>query len=122
MRASWKPVVESESLARREREAVRSALDMAKKQSANAVTTLTALMVDESVPPRDRIRAAEIVLSYGLGKPVQQTVSIEMQLTNEENQREAILLARRIFVEGERLVSGTCDRLSGCEEVVLDVD
>ena len=117
MRTSWKPVVESESLVRREREAVRSALDMAKKQSANAVTTLTALMVDESVPPRDRIRAAEIVLSYGLGKPVQQTVSIEMQLTNEENQREAILLARRIFVEGERLVSG--NRLP---EVVLDVE
>jgi len=53
---------------------VKEVAEYAKKYTIEAIDVLVKIMRDDSAPETARIRAAEVILDRGLGKPVQSIV------------------------------------------------
>jgi hypothetical protein len=60
---------------------------LARQYSSEAVGTLRELMRDDATPPGVRVRAAELLLDRAWGRPLQSTISANLdvrQLSDEE--------------------------------------
>lgn len=64
-----------------------------KALAPKAVETLASIMSNDNAKDSDRVRAAEVILDRGYGKPKQQT-----ELTGEDG--NAIEIVKRIIVNG----------------------
>lgn len=53
------------------------ARELAARRSIFAMRILDEIASDDSAAPKDRVKAAEILLSYGLGKPVAMVVNVD---------------------------------------------
>ena len=66
---------------------------LARQYSSEAVRTLGELMRSDAAPPGVRVRAAELLLDRGWGRPLQASVStnLEMRQLTDEQLMEIIL-------------------------------
>ena len=72
---------------------MRNVQELARQHTTEAVRTLGELMRSDATPPGVRVRAAELLLDRGWGRPLQASVStnLEMRQLTDEQLMEIIL-------------------------------
>lgn len=80
---------------------VAAAITYARSKTKEALQVAEELMYDETVPPRDRLKAVEIILERGLGKAPQ--LSLTVDASDHGGTKKAVAdLARQVFLVLQR--------------------
>lgn len=101
MPSSLEPTTRTErlKLAVRIREQAR---EFAAQKSFFVMKELNDIFMDQDVNPKDRIKAAEILLGYGLGKPVNMVVSVDSD-NSVERTEEFRNMVKSILTEAKTI-------------------
>lgn len=101
MPSSLEPTTKTErlKLAVRIREQAR---EFAAQKSFFVMKELNDIFMDQDVNPKDRIKAAEILLGYGLGKPVNMVVSVDSD-NSVERTEEFRNMVKSILTEAKTI-------------------
>lgn len=80
---------------------VGEALRYARSKTKDALRVATALMMDNTVAAKDRLKACEIVLERGLGKAPQLNLNMEAD-GGQSNKKAVNVIARQVFLTLQR--------------------
>lgn len=73
------------------------AIRYAREKSKTALITAMSIMVDEAAKNADRLKACEIILDRGLGKPVQTSVNVSEDLDSALPYNVLMIHARKLY-------------------------
>ncbi|OPX88289.1 MAG: hypothetical protein A4E53_02070 [Pelotomaculum sp. PtaB.Bin104] len=74
--------------------------------TGNAVFTIKEIMSNQDAPPASRLKCAELILAYGIGRPVQQMqIEVETEISEKRQEYDLSLLSLDELLQLEKIVS-----------------